>query len=121
MPRRMISIRFDPQLLEAARKAARRERRTLSNLMEVALERYLQRTGGETAMQIQWTRSTDGAYEARVGDYALEVWYDRQDPANPGWAWRVTGPGYAESGPADDPEDAMRQAEGYLPGHAAGV
>ena len=115
MPRRMISLRIDPDLLEATRRAAKQEHRTVSNVIEVALERYLRERGGQR-MSIEWRRATDGAYVASVGPYRLEVWYDTQGaPADRGWAWRVSGPDYEEGGPADTLDGAQRLAELAVP------
>ena len=66
----------------------------------------------------RWTRAADGAYEARVGSYRLEAWYNTQGAREDwGWAWRVVGPsGLAEdAGTAESLEDAQRQALDALP------
>ena len=116
MARKMISLKIDPELLEAARRAARQERRSVSNLIEVALEQYLSRRRATAVAR--WKLATDGAYEARVGRYRLVAWHDTQGAREDwGWAWRVVGPSGLDeaAGTADSLADAQRQAEDALP------
>ena len=92
-----------------------------SELVERAVKAELDRIAREDwryMPSIRWTIAADGAYEARLGSYRLEAWYATQGPREDwGWAWRVVGPsGLAEAeGPADDLEDAQRQATQALP------
>ncbi len=85
MARRLISLRLDPALIEAAREVARRERRSLGNLVEVALERYI--------------RAQRGAMDTMAGQEQQVYVYRHQDDHTP----------VREAGPM-----ALAEAEAYI-------
>jgi hypothetical protein len=58
--RTAITLRLDAELLHAAREEARRDNRTLTNLIELALKRHLARAAGGLATPREATGGTEG-------------------------------------------------------------
>jgi hypothetical protein len=61
-----ITLRLDADLLAAARVEARRDSRTLTNLIEVALKRHLGRTGTDGPVSAPGQGAARGQEDAGV-------------------------------------------------------
>lgn len=114
-----VSLRLPDELHARLVQSADTNRRSLHAEILTAIDRYTEEEIPMAKTTIPWTLADEGtdreAYTATRNGWRLTVYWDDQDPANEGWAWRArhieSGDEYSDG--ANSLDEAKAEAAQY--------